>query len=218
MITVIRLWDSFIRGFHWILVLLLAGLWMTGGELDYLDWHVRLGLLMLALLITRIMWGIIGSQSARFTHFVRSPKAAFMHLKQESKGKAEDSLGHNPAGGYMILLLLALLIIQALTGLFTDDDIFFRGPLAHLVDSDTARMLTRLHRNNFDWILIASGIHIIAIFWYMARKKDLLTPMITGDKEVETEAQKQQAPTIRHGGWGFALLVFNLVWVFWWLG
>ncbi|RUO26108.1 hydrogenase [Aliidiomarina minuta] len=215
--TVVRLWDSFIRGFHWILVLVLAGLWMTGGDLDYLDWHVRLGLLMLALLITRIMWGILGSQNARFSHFVRSPIAAFKHLRQEVKGQAKEPLGHNPAGGYMILVLLALLLIQALTGLFTDDDIFFRGPLAHWVDSDTARSLTRLHRNNFDWILIASGIHIVAIFWYLARKKDLLTPMITGNKEVETKEQ-QQVPTIRHGGWGFALLAFNLIWVFWWLG
>jgi cytochrome b len=163
------------------------------------------------------MWGIVGSQSARFTDFVRSPLAGVRYLQDEVKGRAKEPIGHNPAGGYMILVLLALVLVQAVTGLFTNDDLFFMGPLANWVDYDTSRSLTRLHRNNFDWLLIAVIVHVVAIVLYMVRGKDLLTPMFTGKKAQDANTEGKP-PRIVHGGIGFAILVFNLIWVFWWLG
>lgn len=217
----IRVWDGFVRGFHWILVLLLIGLWLTGGNIEYIDWHVRIGLITLALIISRLMWGIIGSQTARFSHFIRSPAAGFRYLRDELKGKAKSPIGHNPAGGWMILLLLALVLAQAISGLFTNDDLFFMGPLANWVEYDTQRVLTRFHRNNFDWLLIAIIIHVVVIFIYLFRGKDFLTPMFSGNKKVPSKPTAQGSvptkPKIVHGGIGFLIFLLNLAWVFWWL-
>lgn len=218
----VRVWDSFIRAFHWVLIALLVALWATGGDINYIDLHKNLGLVTLALLVTRLMWGIIGSRTARFSNFVGSPFAAIKYLRSEFSGQARDPVGHNPAGGYMILLLLALILAQAISGLFTNDDLFFMGPLANWVEYDTQRMLTRFHRNNFDWILIASLVHIVAVFIYMFRGKDLISPMFSGNKKLPAKATAQgPAPTkphIKNGGIGFAILAINLGWVFWWLG
>lgn len=210
---VVRLWDGFIRGFHWLLVALLGGLWFTGGKVDYVDQHEMLGLTLLALLLTRILWGIFGSEPARFTTFIKSPQAALHHF---TRGDRYPPLTHNAAGAYMVVLMLVLLLLQALTGLFTDDAIFYRGPLASMVDSDTRSLLTSIHKTNFDFILIAAGLHIVAVFAYLfVRRQNLITPMITGQKQIQAE---QQPPRQRHGGWGFILLAINLGWIFWWLG
>lgn len=213
--ALVRIWDSFVRGYHWALLLLLGGLWITGGDLDYIDLHKGLGFTVLALILSRIMWGIGGSQSARFSDFVRSPIAGWRYLGDEIKGRAREPLGHNPAGAYMILLMLALVLAQAVSGLFTDDEIFFRGPLAHWVNSDTAQTLTRFHRNNFDWVLIAIGLHVLAILFYMVRGKDLITPMFTGNKDRKETVGKP--PRMINGGWGFLIFLVNMGWIFWWL-
>lgn len=205
-----------------MLLLLLIALWITGGDFEYIDLHKKLGLIVLALIISRIMWGFVGSQTARFSHFVRSPFAALSYLRDELKGRAREPLGHNPAGAYMILILLALVLAQSISGLFTNDDLFFMGPLANLVEYDTQRMLTRFHSRNFDWLLIAVVVHVGAIFIYMLKGKDLLTPMFSGNKKTDSQTNnKTPAPTkpkIVHGGVGVAIFVFNLGWVFWWLG
>lgn len=221
---VIKLWDGFIRGFHWLLVVILAGLWYTGGNLDYLEFnnfviefidvHHKLGLIMLGLLITRIIWGVFGSQPARFSQFVRGPKAVFAYLKSPF---SKEHLTHNPGGGLVVVLMLALLLAQAITGLFTDDAIFFRGPLASTVSTDIAYALTSYHKQAFDFILILIALHIVAIFVYLLKRKNLIAPMITGKKHIQAKSQRKQ-PKQLHGGFGFALLAINLLWIFWWLG
>lgn len=209
----IKLWDGFIRSFHWLLVVVLAGLWYTGGNIDYIDLHHQLGLVMLALLLTRIMWGFVGSQSARFSYFLRSPIAVLHYFKSPFK---REYVTHNPAGAYMVLIMLVLLLSQAVSGLFTDDAIFFRGPLAHLVSNDMVRSLTRYHKQAFDYILIAIALHLVAIFVYTLMKKRLVGPMITGRKVYPEDAQVKQ-PKQRHGAFGFVLLGINLTWIFGWL-
>ena len=219
---IVRVWDGFVRSFHWLLVVLLIGLWITGGDFEYIDLHQNLGLVVLALIISRIMWGLMGSQTARFTDFVRTPWQGFRYLRDELGGRAPHIHGHNPAGAWMILLLLAMVLAQAVSGLFTNDDLFFMGPLASWVEYDTQRLLTWFHRNHFDWLLIAIAIHIAVIFIYLARGNDLLTPMFTGrkklaDKKPQTEARIAQ-PTLVNGWVGMGIFAFNLLWVFWWLG
>lgn len=209
----IRLWDGFVRGFHWLLVALLAGLWWTGGNIEYIDQHQFLGVTVLALLMTRVLWGLFGSHPARFTHFVKNPLYVIRHLRNPFSSK--DPLTHNPAGGYMVVVMLALILAQALSGLFTDDDIFFRGPLAHWVEPETVRALTRYHRIAFDAILIAIALHVVAVIVYLVKGKNLITPMITGNKKVSEPAEQ---PRQLHGGLGFLLLAVNLTWLHWWLG
>lgn len=209
----IHLWDGFVRGFHWLLVLVFAGLWYTGGNIDYIDQHHQLGLVMLALVLTRIIWGFIGSQPARFTTFMQSPFAIFRYFRRPTQ---HEYLTHNPAGAYMIVIMLGLLLAQAISGLFTDDAIFFRGPLAQYVSNDTVRALTRYHKQAFDFILIAIALHLVAVAIYTILKKKLIKPMITGKKEVASAAVAN-APAQRHGGWGFLILVVNLAWIFYFL-
>lgn len=191
---IVRVWDGFVRSFHWLLVVLLIGLWLTGGDFEYIDLHQNLGLVVLALIISRIMWGLMGSQTARFTDFVRTPWQGFRYLRDELGGRAPHIHGHNPAGAWMILLLLAMVLAQAVSGLFTNDDLFFMGPLANWVEYDTQRWLTRFHRNHFDWLLIAIAIHVVVIFVYMARGKDLLTAMFTGSNKLPDTEQRVASP------------------------
>lgn len=213
----IKLWDGFVRGFHWLLVLVFAGLWYTGGNIDYIDQHHQLGLVMLALVLTRIIWGFVGSISARFSTFIKSPFAVFRYARAPLQ---KDYLTHNPAGAYMVVIMLALLLAQAISGLFTDDAIFFRGPLAQYVSNDTVRALTRYHKQAFDYILIVIALHLIAVAVYTLLKKKLIKPMITGKKDVsvdDTTASASATPASRHGGWGFLLFAVNLAWIFYFL-
>ncbi|EGN74338.1 cytochrome b [Idiomarina sp. A28L] len=220
---VIKLWDGFVRGFHWLLVVVLAGLWYTGGNLDYLEFngniiefidvHHKLGLIMLALIITRILWGIFGSSPARFSQFLRGPKAVWGYLKSPF---SKEHLTHNPGGGLIVVLMLVLLLAQAISGLFTDDAIFFRGPLANTVNNDVVRALTSYHKQAFDFILILIALHIVAIFVYLVMRKNFIGPMITGKKTITNS--NITPPKQLHGGYGFILLSLNLFWIFWWLG
>ncbi len=194
----IKVWDLAIRLFHWAIVLLMALLWYTGqvGGLDVdvtlpggfdlflpnTDLHMLLGQAVLVLLVFRVLWGVFGSGTARFTNFVRGPRAVFGYLGQLLRGRLPVSTGHNPAGGVMVLVLLGLLAAQTITGLFANDDIFSQGPLAHLVSGDTSAALTSLHRKLFDYLLIAAGFHILAVLYYMIRGENLITPMFSGRK------------------------------------
>lgn len=210
----VRVWDSFVRGFHWLLLVTFAGLWYTGGKIDHIDRHEQLGLFMLALLLTRIIWGFIGSESAQFKTFLVGPKALVSYIKAPGSFQA---FTHNPLGAWSVIAMLAALLAQAITGLFTDDAIFYRGPLAHLADASTVRLLTQYHKLIIDLILILAAVHSVAIVFYHLKGKKLLPAMIHG-RQVTGENTSERAPKIRHGGWGYTLLVMNCIWIFLWLG
>lgn len=191
-----RIWDLPVRLFHWLLVLLVALLWYTGdvGGLDLslplpggrslflanMDIHMLAGQTVLALVLFRLLWGVAGSTTARFSAFVRGPRAALAYLKAALRGEPPLTLGHNPAGGLMIVLMLALLLAQAVTGLFASDDLFSEGPLAHLVGSDASGRLTELHGWLFKALLAAVALHVSVIVLYLLRGKNLIRAMITG--------------------------------------
>lgn len=183
--TRVKVWDLPIRLFHWVLVALVAALWLSG-ELGHLDRHMLLGEIVLALLIFRLAWGVAGSPTARFSHFVRGPGAALAYLRAARSG-AVRSIGHNPLGAYSVLALLALLLVQAVSGLFTSDDIFTEGPLAHLASAETVSLLSTIHRAGFKVLLAFIGLHLAAVVFYrVVKKDDLVRAMITGTKEVPT--------------------------------
>jgi cytochrome b len=143
--------------------------------------HAYCGYFALALVVFRIIWGFAGSWHARFANFVPSPKRLVAYLKGETAG----GLGHNPLGALSVIALLLAVLLQASTGLFADDDIFFQGPLTKYVSNATVAFLTSIHRFNQYIIMALVALHIGAILFYQIYKKEsLVGPMITGDKKI----------------------------------
>jgi len=227
----IRVWDLPVRIFHWLILVLVTLLWYTGevGGLDLsipwpggetlfwgnMDVHMLLGQAVLTLVIFRVLWGLFGSTTARFASFVRGPRVVLQYARASLSGREPPTLGHNPAGTLMVLLLLGLLAAQALLGLFASDDIFSEGPLAHLVSSDTSGRLTELHGLLFNLLLAAIALHVLAAFVYLLRGKNLIKAMVTGHKPA-AQLPQDEARDLRFvsSAWALLLLVVSglLVW------
>jgi len=176
----VRVWDLPTRLFHWALAALVACSVVTvklGGF--WMDWHMRSGYAILALVLFRILWGFAGSRYALFSSFVRRPAEVVGYLR----GQMEHGAGHSPLAAVSVLALLGVLLVQASTGLFSNDGNFTEGPLARLVSSATGERLSTVHRFG-EWALYALvGLHIAAIAYYTTyRKVALVRPMITGDR------------------------------------
>lgn len=178
----IKVWDLPVRVFHWLLFLLIVGAIVTGKVGGgAIEWHGRIGLAIIGLLVFRIVWGFIGSSHARFSSFVPRPSSLNAYLRGDWKG-----VGHNPLGALSVLALLALIGVQAATGIFGNDDIAFKGPLVDLVDKSLSDWLTSVHRLSINALIALIALHLAAIVFYAkVRKDDLVKPMLTGWKEVE---------------------------------
>jgi cytochrome b len=176
----IRIWDLPLRLFHWLLVMAVIGSFVSvklGG--NAMIWHGRFGYLVLALIVFRLIWGFVGTHHARFAQFIKSPKVILAYLKNPT-----ETPGHSPLGAISVIILITLFLAQALAGLFASDDIAFDGPLAKFVASTWVELLTSFHRLN-EWVLLALvAVHIGAILYYKyAKRINLISAMITGDKE-----------------------------------
>jgi cytochrome b len=213
---IIRVWDLPIRLFHWLLVIGIVLSFITvkiGG--NAMEWHARVGYCVLTLIIFRICWGFIGSHHARFIHFVPSPKGFLNYVS----GKTKAGLGHNPLGALSVLGLLFSVGLQAVTGLFANDDIAFEGPLAKYVSSGAVELLTSIHRQNEKILIALIVIHICAIFYYQKFKgENLIKPMLLGDKEIDPSKEAKYLPAdlgqaSKDGGLqrGLALLLLSLI-------
>ena len=202
----VRVWDAPTRLFHWVLVLLLVFLWYSAGDGDLMDWHMRAGYAVLALVLFRILWGFFGSPWSRFRAFVSSPREALAYGWRFLRGHQPIFLSHNPLGGWMVLVMLGALLVQAGTGLFATDDITVRGPLRELVSSAMARQLTRIHGWTFDLLLILVVLHLLAVLAHRLRGEPLVLAMITGRKK----SPDPGAPDLPYAPWWKAVLVFVL--------
>ena len=181
-IVPMRVWDAPTRLFHWALVILLGMSWLTESR-GWMELHFLSGYSVIALLLFRLAWGFVGSETARFSHFVKSPFAALQHLAHLHRREPDTEIGHNAAGGWMVLVMLALLAVQVATGLFANDDADTEGPLFSYVGKDRSDWLSHIHAVNFTLIQIAVVAHIAAILIYAVLKRhDLVRPMITGRK------------------------------------
>ena len=199
----IRIWDGPTRLFHWSLALLVLVAFLTGLQGgNWMVWHERTGLAILGLLSFRLVWGFVGSTYARFADFVPTPARILAYIQGRWHG-----LGHNPLGALSVFALLAVLVFQVLSGLFANDDIAFRGPLYDLVSKGVSNDLSGLHRQAIWLIGALVALHILAaLFYTLVRRQNLIRPMVTGMKSVES-AQAQPA----QGGGLLALLVALLV-------
>jgi cytochrome b len=178
----IRLWDLPTRLFHWLLVLGVAAS-IVSGQLggNLIDWHGRIGVFIVGLIVFRVTWGLLGSTYARFVQFFPTPAKLKSYLRGEWRG-----VGHNPLGAFSVFGLLGLLAFQVFSGLFSNDDITFVGPLFDLVSKDLSNQLTGLHKLSSNLLFILIGLHLAAIAFYGHVKKDnLIKPMITGWKETD---------------------------------
>jgi cytochrome b len=175
----VRIWDLPTRLFHWAIVLLVPALWWTH-QIDRLDLHILLGEVMLGLVLFRLIWGLIGSSTARFANFLRGPGRIFDYLR----GRAPAGFGHNPLGGWSVAAMLLVLATQVGLGLFvSDEDGLNTGPLSHLVSYESARTLADRHETMFYVLLALIVVHIAAIVYYLTVKRDnLVTPMLTGKR------------------------------------
>jgi cytochrome b len=171
------IWDWPVRLCHWLFVLLIPLAWWTAEE-HMFDWHLRIGILMLALLVFRIIWGFVGSSTARFANFLRGPSAALSYMR----GQWPEKLGHNPIGGWSAGALLVLMVVQVGLGLFaTDEDGLASGPLNAWVSFDTGEQIKDLHEANFNILLAFIALHVAAIIFYaVVKRTNLVLPMITG--------------------------------------
>ena len=196
----IRVWDFPLRLFHWSLLLLVAISITTGlmGGIEEMELHMRSGYGILGLLLFRILWGFAGSFHARFGNFLRGPLPALRYLQTLPTDRHQPAVGHNAAAGWMVLLMLVVLLVQAVTGLFATDDIFVEGPLTHLASSDLVSTLTRIHHLNYPVIVTLIALHVLAVVYYQLFKRINLTlPMITGRKQVAESVPENDAST--HG-------------------
>lgn len=181
----IRVWDWPVRLCHWALVLTIAALYATGeyGWLD-MDWHFRFGYLALALVLFRLIWGVIGSEHARFTDFVRGPSTILAYFNNwRGADLASQYPGHNPLGALSVLALLALLLVQALTGLFSNDQIQWYGPLAERISQGASDTATSWHKLGQKVLLALIALHLLAIAGHrVLRREILVAPMLHGRK------------------------------------
>jgi cytochrome b len=178
----IRVWDLPTRIFHWALAALVVFSFTTGkiGG-NWLEWHMKSGYTILALLLFRLAWGFVGSDTARFGHFLRGPRAAIAYARETFASRRTHSVGHNPLGGWMVLFMIAILLVQATTGLFVDDEISTQGPLAAKVSNALVARMTAIHRFNQGVLAAAVVLHVIAIAYYwLGLKTDLVRPMVSG--------------------------------------
>lgn len=177
-----KVWDLGIRIFHWLLVLGITAAWLTI-EYRWMQAHAVVGYGISVLLVFRLIWGFLGSTTARFTNFVCSPIAAFCYLKASLQLKAAHYAGHNPAGGYMVVFMLCVLLVQVLSGFFANNDLGFSGPFADWVNKTQSDQLTQWHGLNFYLILAAIWLHLVAVFFYqLVKKEPLIQAMMLGTK------------------------------------
>lgn len=199
----IKIWDVPTRLFHWSLVGLFAVMWYTGeGGGDLLRLHLLAGYGVAGLLAFRLLWGIVGSETAQFARFVRGPKAIIAYLRGSLPEHRMP--GHNPMGALMVLALLGLLGFQVGSGLFaTDVDSFlWDGPLAKLINSDLSEAITGWHKISFKLLLAAVGLHLSAIVFYrLIKRRNLVVAMLSG-----WQTYASQPPELRFASWKLAVL------------
>ncbi|MBZ9538115.1 cytochrome b/b6 domain-containing protein [Modicisalibacter tunisiensis] len=186
---VYKAWDLPVRLFHWSLVAAILVSWYTiktsGQPLAFpVEWHARAGYTILALLVFRWLWSLVGSRHARLRELCRSPRTVWRYTASWFRRRPDLYVGHNPLGGWMTLLLLVSLTLQATSGLFMSDGILFSAPLARRFEADAIAWLVTLHHVNGNLLFVLVGIHLLAILLHRLRGEALVGAMFSGRKRL----------------------------------
>ena len=183
-LLLMRVWDAPTRLFHWAIVILIAVSYFSM-KFDQVEIHYLSGYTILTLLIFRFCWGLFGSETARFRQFLRSPVAGLRHLAEFNRREPDREVGHNAAGGWMVLFMLLVLAVQVCTGLFAGDPVDGGGPFVDQIARAPQKLLSSIHQFNWNIILAMMVLHIVVILAYAAVKRhDLVRPMVTGKKRL----------------------------------
>jgi cytochrome b len=182
--SVVRVWDLPTRLFHWLLAAAVVAQVITGSIGGAaLTWHLRVGYCVFALIVFRVVWGLVGGHWSRFASFVYGPASVLRYLRGQPLRGDHFHVGHNPLGSASVFAMLAMLTIQVATGLVADDEIATTGPLNRYVSSAFALSATAWHKGpGIALIAVLVVLHIGAIVFYTRRGHDLVRPMVGGDK------------------------------------
>lgn len=210
----VRVWDLPTRLFHWALVLCVVGLVISGqvGG-SAIVWHARLGYAVLTLLLFRLVWGLVGGRWSRFASFVYAPASVLAYLRGQAR--PDHLVGHNPLGAGSVFAMLLVLLAQVGTGLVSDDEISFTGPLNRFVASSKGLAATWYHKQIGQWLLIGLVVlHVAAILYYLHKKgENLVRPMVVGDKTLAHVAQPSRDDAVsRMGAAAVLAACAGLVW------
>lgn len=193
----VRIWDLPTRLFHWALAALVIASVVTakiGG--NAMVWHFRFGLAILALLVFRAAWGLVGGRWSRFASFAYGPASVWRYVKNRPRAADRFDVGHSPLGAWSVFALLAVLAVQVASGLVADDEIANVGPLNRFVTTDTGLVWTWFHKEVGEKLVIVLAVlHVAAIAFYrVVRRRDLIGPMVRGD-----QPQPADTPPSRDG-------------------
>jgi len=179
-------------------------------------WHMRLGLLILALLAFRLVWGFAGGRWSRFSTFLYPPQQVVAYLRRRPAPQRHWDVGHSPLGALSVFALLALLLAQVATGLVADDEVATVGPLNRFVAPTLGLRATGWHEGPGQAIILALiTLHVGAVLFYRWRGNDLIAPMWHGDKRLArgTPASQDAAST----RWVGALVFAAGLGLSWWI-
>jgi len=178
---ILPVWDLPSRLFHWLLAALIGAQWLTANTgIPWMHLNTWTAYAILVLVVWRLFWGFIGSPTARFASFLRGPRAVSAYTRSLLRDEHPVIIGHNPLGGWSVVLMMLLAAVQAGTGLLSSD-----GPLAHWPGGDWVGIFAAVHQVSFNLLLGLIVLHIGAVFLHLfVGEDDLVTPMLTGRKRI----------------------------------
>ncbi len=166
----LKVWDIAVRLFHWFLVFAFTIAWITGDEWDRV--HEAAGYIVAGLVGLRILWGFLGSRHARFADFVYSPKSIFNYLRETLHHNAKRYLGHNPAGGAMVIALLISLFAATASGILMTTDAFWG-----------VEWVEEIHEAIVNFVLFLVFLHVAGVIHSsFVHRENLVRSMINGRK------------------------------------
>lgn len=179
--TMTLIWEWPLRVWHWLFALCIGGSLVTGlsGDIGWMDWHLRSGYCACGLLLFRLLWGFFGGAYSRWRNYRPSPTRIVQHFRG-----AATTGAHTAPGIALVLLLLGAVLVQAVTGLFTTDDIFIEGPLVRYADDAVVSTMTAIHHRAFYLVIAAIAIHLSAHLVYGLRGSRMPLSMFSGRKAV----------------------------------
>lgn len=169
-----KVWDFATRVYHWLQVLLVVALLASGNSGN--GPHIQLGLVLFTIVLWRLVWGFVGSETNRFKQFVYSPLAAWRYVK---KGQTSH-IGHNPLGGWMVVTLVITLLLQCLSGLAIAGFFDTLPGVEWWLNDDIFAAVESLHSGLASLLPILIALHVGAVVIYKLKKKPLVKAMFTG--------------------------------------
>jgi cytochrome b len=196
----VQVWDPFLRVFHWALVLLFIAAYISGSRPSYYRIHEASGIAILGLVIFRILWGFAGPRSARFSDFLRGPRAAIAHLRELLSRRHRPVAGHNPLGGWAVLAILLLVLAEVVSGLFAST-FDYDGPLARFIPGDWAAAMADVHAANLNLLLAILFVHLTGVaLTSVLGHENLVASMIHGRKYLPAGSVVPDRPLARWRG------------------